>query len=104
MRSRNAQQIIARLAAVRDLEELPLDAVMDHRSVSAIIALQVVARGRGNSNQTARPARRYPQEKRPERKVEPAKIFRMTLVLQVVKNCDHRALAGDGCGESRIEQ
>src|SRR5580658_6257311 len=98
MRGGYAQQIVPGFAVLRDPEELALHAVlnyirMDHPWRAAVVTLQIVGSGLGDGDQSARAPRRCPQEKLPERKIEPAKVFRMALMLEIVKYCNHWAAA-----------
>ena len=81
-----------------DFDELALHAVMDHLGWPAVVALEIVMVASETAIAPRDLPRRGPHEKIPERQIEPAKIFRMPLVLQIVK---HRHHAGNGTEAAR---
>ncbi len=104
MQRRHAQQISLRLSPFRDLEKLPLHPVMNHRRVAPVVAPQILPRRLRHRDQPRRPPRRSPQQRIPERQIEPAKMLRMPLVLQVVEHGHRRARRKPRTREPRIEQ
>src|ERR1019366_1354265 len=64
----------------------------------------VVGGGAGDGYDAARDGDAREQKEIPERKIEPAEVFGMPLVLQVVKDGDLRAATEDGRGETGVEE
>src|SRR5260370_33785987 len=104
MRGRRTEQITLRAPPTRNLKKLRFDSVMNYLGGHPVVLLQIVTRSARNSNQPARAPHRRPQEKLPERQVEPAEVFRVPFVLQIVKHSNHRRAANVWSGKSRIEQ
>src|SRR5471032_218653 len=94
-------------AAPGEAEEDRFDAQRDYlefRIGKTVTSPQIGGGGFGIGQNAARDMRRTEQEKLPEREIEPAKVFGMALVLEVVKDGDLRAGTENGRGEAGVEE
>ena len=94
-------------AAPGEAEEDRFDAQRDYlefRIGKTVTSPQIGGGGFGIGQNAARDMRRTEQEKLPEREIEPAEVFGMALVLEVVKDSDLRAGAENGRGEAGVEE
>ena len=107
MQSRDRQKIRLRLPPLGHREESRVHSQRRDRDLlrrQAIEAKQIVARRLRVGQQMFGPVRRSIQKHAPEGQVEPAKVLRLPLVLQVVKHRHAGAGAKHRRREARIEQ
>ena len=99
-----AKNVILGHAFIGDDLKRRIHAVIHHGGIDAIESPQVLPGSLRDGNQRGRPLDRDPEKQVPEWQIEPSKVPRKALVLQVVEDRDVGTGAEGGSGETGVEQ